>query len=128
MYIVLHIQLSVLKSNPSYMCNEDLKFGLCKRVCYIRVTVKKYSRFLNFFFNFNKGDGAVLTRLIFLFFFRGGGVGVATSLRYKKRLLLICIHHFDSDVINNMDHMRILRSILLVHRVEYLCCIKPGIG
>ena len=28
-------------------------------------------------------------------------------LVYKKRLLLICIHHFDSDVINNMDHMRI---------------------
>ena len=29
------------------------------------------------------------------------------SWEYEKRLLLICIHHFDSDVINNMDHMRI---------------------
>ena len=27
--------------------------------------------------------------------------------QYEKRLILICIHHFDSDVINNMDHMRI---------------------
>ena len=25
----------------------------------------------------------------------------------KKRLLLRCIHHFNSDLINNMDHMRI---------------------
>ena len=26
---------------------------------------------------------------------------------YEKRLLLRCIHHFKSDLINNMDHMRI---------------------
>ena len=26
--------------------------------------------------------------------------------QYKKRLLLRCIHHFKSDLINNMDHMR----------------------
>ena len=26
---------------------------------------------------------------------------------YKKRLLLRCIHHFKSDLMNNMDHMRI---------------------
>ena len=26
-------------------------------------------------------------------------------LKYKKRLLLRCIHHFKSDLINNMDHM-----------------------
>ena len=26
---------------------------------------------------------------------------------YKKILLLRCIHHFKSDLINNMDHMRI---------------------
>ena len=25
----------------------------------------------------------------------------------KKRLLLRCIHHFKSDLINDMDHMRI---------------------
>ena len=29
------------------------------------------------------------------------------GFQYKKRLLLICIHHFKSDLINNMDHMRI---------------------
>ena len=29
------------------------------------------------------------------------------SLQYKKRLLLRCIHHFKSDLINNIDHMRI---------------------
>ena len=28
-------------------------------------------------------------------------------MQYKKRLLLRCIHHFKSDLINNMDHMRI---------------------
>ena len=27
---------------------------------------------------------------------------------YKNRLLLRCIHHFKMDLINNMDHMRIL--------------------
>ena len=26
-------------------------------------------------------------------------------LKYKKRLLIRCIHHFKSDLINNMDHM-----------------------
>ena len=28
----------------------------------------------------------------------------------KKRLLLRCIHHFKSDLINNMDHMCITGS------------------
>ena len=28
-------------------------------------------------------------------------------MKYKERLLLRCIHHFNSDLINNMDHMRI---------------------
>ena len=27
--------------------------------------------------------------------------------KYEKRLLLRCIHHFKSDLIYNMDHMRI---------------------
>ena len=27
--------------------------------------------------------------------------------KFKKRLLLRCIHHFKSDLINNMDYMRI---------------------
>ena len=26
---------------------------------------------------------------------------------FKKRFLLRCIHHFESDIINNIDHMRI---------------------
>ena len=29
------------------------------------------------------------------------------TIIYEKRLLLGCIHHFKSDLINNMDHMRI---------------------
>ena len=29
---------------------------------------------------------------------------------YEKRLLLRYIHHLKSDLINNMDHMRILRT------------------
>ena len=40
---------------------------------------------------------------------------------YKKRLLLICIHHFESDLINNMDHMRISGnepSSVMVPKVE----------
>ena len=28
-------------------------------------------------------------------------------LLYKKRLLLRCTHHFQSDLINHVDHMRI---------------------
>ena len=27
--------------------------------------------------------------------------------QYEKRLLLRCLHHFKSDLINIMDHMRI---------------------
>ena len=32
---------------------------------------------------------------------------IGFCLEYKKRLLLRCIHHFKSDLINNTDHMRI---------------------
>ena len=32
---------------------------------------------------------------------------VTKELEHKKRLLLRCIHHLKSDLINNMDHMRI---------------------
>ena len=34
-----------------------------------------------------------------------------TSIKYEKRLLLRCIHHFKSDLINNMDHMQISGTI-----------------
>ena len=34
-------------------------------------------------------------------------VTLTKKLKYEKRLLLRCIHHFISDLINNMDHMRI---------------------
>ena len=46
---------------------------------------------------------------------------------YKKRLLLRCIHHFKSDLVNNMDHMRIsgtepssviLSQIMLFQKLE----------
>ena len=32
---------------------------------------------------------------------------IMKNVKYKKRLLLRCIHHFKSDLIHNMDHMRI---------------------
>ena len=34
-------------------------------------------------------------------------VTLTKYLKYKKRLLLSCIHHFKSDLIYMMDHMRI---------------------
>ena len=34
-------------------------------------------------------------------------VDILGMTEYKKRLLLRCIHHLKSDLINNMDHMRI---------------------
>ena len=34
-------------------------------------------------------------------------VTLTKKLKYKKRFLLRCIHHFKSNLINNMDHMRI---------------------
>ena len=34
-------------------------------------------------------------------------VTLTKKLKFKKRLLLRCIHHFKSDPINIMDHMRI---------------------
>ena len=33
--------------------------------------------------------------------------GTEPLLDYEKRLILRCIHHFKSDLINNIDHMRI---------------------
>ena len=42
--------------------------------------------------------------------------------KYSKILLLRCIHHFKSDLINNMGHMRILDSepscLLALHLLE----------
>ena len=32
---------------------------------------------------------------------------LVNNIKFKKRLLLRCIHHFKSRLINNMDHMRI---------------------
>ena len=37
---------------------------------------------------------------------------------YKKKLLLRCIHHFNSDLIYNMDHMRISGTETLVSDPE----------
>ena len=30
-----------------------------------------------------------------------------SGLKYTKRLLVRCVHHFKADLINNMDRMRI---------------------
>ena len=43
---------------------------------------------------------------------------VVEILKFKRRLLLRCIYHFKSDLINNMDHMRISGT-----RVIYLSLI-----
>ena len=43
--------------------------------------------------------------------------------KYKKRLLLKCIHHFKSDLINNVDHMRIsgtLPSSVILSQKKYM--------
>ena len=40
-------------------------------------------------------------------------------LQYKKRLLLRSIHHFKSDLINNMDHMRISGTELEPHQWSF---------
>ena len=34
-------------------------------------------------------------------------IQVEDPFQYEKRLLLRCTHHFKSDLINNIDHMRI---------------------
>ena len=34
-------------------------------------------------------------------------VTLTKLLKYEKRLLFRCMHHFKSDLINNMDYMRI---------------------
>ena len=43
--------------------------------------------------------------------------------KYKKRLLLRCIHHLLSELINNMDHMRISgtepSSVILSQTVKF---------
>ena len=39
---------------------------------------------------------------------KGAANLISSDSKYKKRLLLRSIHHFKSDLINNMDHMRIL--------------------
>ena len=41
----------------------------------------------------------------------------------KKKLLLRCMHHFESDLINNKDHMRISdtvpSSMILIQTVKF---------
>ena len=47
------------------------------------------------------------SRDIKVYFKRKGNHLTQLYDKYKTRLLLRCIHHFKSDLINNMDHMRI---------------------
>ena len=42
-------------------------------------------------------------------------VTLTKQLKYNKRLLLRCIHHFISDLIYNMDHMRILHTTIFIN-------------
>ena len=45
----------------------------------------------------------------------------------KKRLLIRCIHHFKSDLINNMDHMRISGtepSSVILNLTKYFKMLK----
>ena len=48
------------------------------------------------------------TRYVLHRFLLSGNILNNLVFKYLKRLLLRCIHHFISDLINNMDHMRIL--------------------
>ena len=49
-----------------------------------------------------------MLRFALLYFFKElRAIEARHYLKYKKRLLFRCIHHFKSDLINNMDHMRI---------------------
>ena len=47
-------------------------------------------------------------------------VTLTKQLKYEQRLLLRCIHHFKSDLVYNMDHMRISgiepSSVILIQR------------
>ena len=57
-------------------------------------------------------------------------VTLTKSLKYKKRLLLRCIHHFKSDLINNMDHMRISGtepSSLILSQNKYFQKLKGDV-
>ena len=61
---------------------------------------------------------------------QNGVICATTSLPFclvvliKKRLQLRCIHHFKSDLINNMDHMRISgtesSSVILKYAFNYI--------
>ena len=50
-------------------------------------------------------------------------VTLTKYVKYRKRLLLRYIHHFKSDLINNMDHMRISgnepSSVILSQRMRF---------
>ena len=48
-------------------------------------------------------------------------------VQYKKRLILRCIHHLISDLINNMDHMRISGTkpcSVILNRTKYFKNLK----
>ena len=51
------------------------------------------------FARFSQFDGVQFWIVLFII--------TAILSEYEKRLLLRCMHHFKSDLINNMDHMRI---------------------
>ena len=62
-----------------------------------------------------------------------GNIFIVYQSKYKKRLLLRCIHHFYTDLINNMDHMRISgnepSSVILSQTMQFkkLKCDEPKV-
>ena len=44
-------------------------------------------------------------------------------LKYKERVLLRCIYHFETESINNMDNMRIGVYILVEANFNYLVSV-----
>ena len=59
-------------------------------------------------------------------------VTLTKKLKYKNRLLLRCIHHFISDLIDNMDHMRIsgieTSSVIQIRSNSSFSMYALGIG
>ena len=51
-------------------------------------------------------------------------ISVQIITKYKKRLLLRCMHHFNSDSINNMDHMRISATKFILKDIyQKIACL-----
>ena len=84
------------------LLEKALTVSICSVYSILSMTLRYY-RFNVRFLHSTHTKNAVLrsrTKLVFL-------IIPWTQVWYKKRLLLRCIHHSKSDLINNMDYMRI---------------------